>query len=94
MRLSPTAGVLKLSLPTKAFRQSIKYISVVQYFPLCHCIAHNFISERICVYELLWLLPTSGEYFMSTAPLEIYLLGKMVVRSILILAAVLNIFTI
>ncbi len=40
------------------------------------------------MYGLLWLLPTSGENFMSTAPLEIYLLRKMLVCSILILPAV------
>ncbi len=34
------------------------------------------------------MLPTSGEHFMSTAPLEIYLLRKMVMCSILILPAV------
>ncbi len=40
------------------------------------------------MYGLLWLLSTSGENFMSTAPLEIYLLRKMVKCSILILPAV------
>ncbi len=35
-----------------------------------------------------WLLPTSGENFFSTAPLEIYLPGKMVTCSILLLPAV------
>ncbi len=42
----------------------------------------------LCMYGLLGLLPTSGEYFMSTAPLEIYLLRKMVTCSILILPAI------
>src|SRR4029434_6974215 len=37
---------------------------------------------------LLGLLPTSGEKFMSIAPLEIFLLRKMVTCSILILPAV------
>ena len=33
MRLvSPSGGVLKLSLPTKALIRSIKYISLIQYF--------------------------------------------------------------
>ncbi len=40
------------------------------------------------MYGLLGLLPTSGENFMSTAPLEIYLLRKMVTCLILILPAV------
>ncbi len=40
------------------------------------------------MYGLLGLLPTSAENFMSTAPLEIYLLGEMVTYSILILPAV------
>ena len=40
------------------------------------------------MYGLLGLLPTSGENFMSIAPLEIYLLRKMVTCSILILPAV------
>ncbi len=36
------------------------------------------------MYGILGLLPTSGETFMSTAPLEIYLLGEIVMCSILI----------
>ncbi len=40
------------------------------------------------MYGLLGLLSTSGENFKSTAPLEIYLLTKMVTCSILILPAV------
>ncbi len=40
------------------------------------------------MYGLLGLLSTSGEKFKSTAPLEIYLLRKIVTRSILILPAV------
>ncbi len=40
------------------------------------------------MYGLLGLLLTSGENFMSTAPLEIYLQRKMVMRSTLILPAV------
>ncbi len=40
------------------------------------------------MYGLFGLLPTSAENFMSTAPLEIYLLRKMVMCSILILPAV------
>ena len=40
------------------------------------------------MYGLLGLLPTYGEHFMSIAPLEIYLLRKMVTCSILILPAV------
>ncbi len=40
------------------------------------------------MYGLLELLPTSSEHFKSTAPLEIYLLGKMVTCSTLILPAV------
>ncbi len=40
------------------------------------------------MYGLLGLLLTSGENFKSRAPLEIYLLGKMVTCSILILPAV------
>ncbi len=40
------------------------------------------------MYGLLGLLPTSGDNFMSTAPLEIYLLRKRVPCSILILPAV------
>ncbi len=40
------------------------------------------------MYGLFGLLPTSGENFMSTALLEIYLLRKMVTCSILILPAV------
>src|SRR4029434_5367014 len=42
----------------------------------------------LCMYGLLGLLPTSGENFMSIAPLEIFLLRKMVTCSILILPAV------
>ena len=40
------------------------------------------------MYGLLGLLPTSGENVMSIAPLEIFLLRKMVTCSILILPAV------
>ncbi len=40
------------------------------------------------MYGLLGLLPTSGENVMSTAHLEIHLLGKMVMCSILILPTV------
>ncbi len=40
------------------------------------------------MFGLLELLPTSGENFMSTAPLEIYLLRKIVTCLILILPAV------
>ncbi len=40
------------------------------------------------MYGLFGLLSTSGENFMSTAPLEIYLLRKMVTCSMLILPAV------
>ncbi len=40
------------------------------------------------MYALLGFFPTSGENFMSTAPLKIYLLRKMVTCSILILPAV------
>ncbi len=40
------------------------------------------------MYGLLGLLPTSGEHFMSAAPLQIYLLGIMVTCSILILPTV------
>ncbi len=40
------------------------------------------------MYRLIGLFLTSGEHFMSTAPLEIYLLRKMVMCSILILPAV------
>lgn len=40
------------------------------------------------MYGLLGLLPTSGKNFMSIAPLEIYLLRKMVMCSILSLPAV------
>ncbi len=40
------------------------------------------------MYGLFGLLPTSGENFKSTAPLEIYLLRKIVTCSILILPAV------
>ncbi len=58
-----------------------------------HFITHNLISEfRIFLlfvcYRLLGLLPTAGENFMSTAPLEIYLLRKTLTCSILILPAV------
>ncbi len=44
-----TGGVLKLSLPTKTFVQSIKLILEVQYFfPVSfHFITHNLISELI-----------------------------------------------
>src|SRR4029434_10688986 len=42
----------------------------------------------LCMYGLPGLLPTSGENIMSIAPLEIYLLIKMVMCSILILPAV------
>ncbi len=69
--------------------------SCVQYFfPVSlHFITHNLISQLICfcflcMYGLLGLLPASGENFKSTAPLEIYLLRKMVTCSILILPAV------
>ncbi len=48
----------------------------------------NYLFCCLCLYGLLGLLPTSGENFMSTAPLEIYLLRKMVTCSILILPAV------
>ncbi len=40
------------------------------------------------MYGLFGLLPTSGEHFKSTTPLEIYLLRKIVMCSILILPAV------
>ena len=40
------------------------------------------------MYGVPGLLPTSGENFMLIAPLEIFLLRKMVTRSILILPAV------
>ena len=40
------------------------------------------------MYGLLGLFPTSGEDFMSVAPLEIYLLRKRVMCSMLILPAV------
>ncbi len=40
------------------------------------------------MYVSLRLLPTSGENFMSTALLEIHLLRKMVMCSVLILPAV------
>ncbi len=40
------------------------------------------------MYGLLGLLPTSGDNFKSTAPLEIYLLRKTVTCSILILPTV------
>ncbi len=36
----------------------------------------------LCMYGLFGLLPTSGENFKSTAPLELYLLRKMVTCSI------------
>ena len=55
-----------------------------------HFITHNLISELICfgMYGLPGSLPTYGENFTSTAPLEIYLLRKMVTCSIRILPAV------
>lgn len=34
-----------------------------------------------------WLLPTSGENFMSIVPLEIYLSGKSVMSAVLFLPA-------
>ncbi len=79
--VSPTGGVLKLSLPTKTFVRSIKSISVSVFntFSLLFhrsILLHNLISELICMYGLLGLLPTSDEHVMSTAPLEIYLLRK------------------
>ncbi len=40
------------------------------------------------MYGLLRLLPISGENLMSTAPLEIYFMRKMVACSILILPAI------
>ncbi len=40
------------------------------------------------MFGLLGLLPTYGENVLSTAPLEIYLLGIMVTCSILILPSV------
>ncbi len=40
------------------------------------------------MYGLFGLLPTSGENFISTAPLEIYLLRKMVMCLILMVPAV------
>ncbi len=42
----------------------------------------------LCMYGLLGFLPTSGDNYLSTAPLEIYLLTKMVACSIFILPAV------
>src|SRR4029434_8036036 len=44
--------------------------------------------DLICFLGLLGLLPTSGENVMSIAPLEIFLLRKMVTCSILILPAI------
>ncbi len=40
------------------------------------------------MHELLGLLPTAGENFKSKAPLEMYLVRKMVTHSILILLTV------
>ncbi len=63
--------------------------SCVQYFFL---VSFHFITTYLfCflhMYGLFGLLPTSCENFISTAPLEIYLLWKMVMCSILILPAV------
>ena len=42
----------------------------------------------LCLCGLLGLLPTSGDNFMSIAPSEIYLLRKMLTRSILIFPVV------
>ncbi len=50
----------------------------------------NFFTYLFCFlyFGLLGLLPTSGEHFKSTAPLEIYLMRKMLTCSILILPTV------
>ncbi len=57
-----------------------------------HFITHNLISELICFVFFICMVYLGcyrhGENFKSTAPLEIYLLGKMVMCSILILPAV------
>ncbi len=59
-------------------------------FPLSHSTLLHItcLFCFLCMYGLLGLLPTSGENFMSTAPLEIHVLRKMVTCSILILPAV------
>lgn len=46
------------------------------------------ILARLCVCGLDGLLLTSGDNFMSIAPLEVSLLGKLVTCSMLILPAV------
>lgn len=65
-----------------------------RYFSPCHFL----LSHITFIYGHLWfdffecrldgLLPTSGENFMSTAPLYIYLLRKLVAYSILLPAVV------
>ncbi len=63
------------------FRVSFHFITqILIYEPHMFCF--------LCIYGLLGLFPTSGENFMSRAPLEIYLLRNMVTCSILILPAV------
>ncbi len=72
---------LEALITTKTFIRSIKSISVSVFntFSLLFhrsILLHNLISEPICMYGLLGLLPTSDEHVMSTAPLKIYLLRK------------------
>ncbi len=86
---------LEAVITNKGFLRSIKSISVSVFntFSLGHSILlhrTNFWTNLYCflyMYGLLGLLPTSGENFMSTAPLEIYLMRKMM-TSILILPAI------
>ncbi len=93
--VSPYRWCLEAVITTKAFVQSIKYISVVQYFSLCHSILLHITSflnlkkkKNVCM-DYLGCYRHLVKMFMLTAPLEIYLLGEMVTCSILILPAVL-----
>ncbi len=61
------------------------YFSTVSF----HFITHNLISELICFdFLCMDMVPNSGENVMSTVPLEVYLMRKMVTCSKHILPAV------
>ncbi len=78
-----------LSMPfCTSLSSNVQYFFPVSFYFIAQLNFWTYLFCFLCMYGLLGLLPTSGENFKSTAPLEIYLLRKMVTCSILILPAV------